>query len=52
MNIAKTFGKDHIIIDVWFFKKIKAIVINKNAGNVIHNANNLAEVLVTLSLGI
>ena len=34
------------------FKKIIAIVINRNAGRVIQKANNLAELLVTLSLGI
>ena len=36
---------------VWFFKNIRATVINKNAGSVIHNAKILAEVFVTLSLG-
>ena len=36
---------------VWFFKNNIAIKITRIAGRVNHNANILAEELVTLSLG-
>ena len=50
-NLSDAFAK-FIIGLVWFFKKISATIINKNAGKVIHKAKILAEELATLSFGI